>query len=87
MAKKASTKSNTIPADETPAQRFIRLAEYRVGRAVRDIQTIANLTGSSYESTPAQHTAIMAALNTACQDVADALKSGGKKAAGGFKLS
>lgn len=66
MAKKLPSKKITdgsIP--ETKNQRFVRLANSRVGRAVKMIFNIGNLGGPGYESTPEQREKISAALNDA----------------------
>lgn len=52
----------TIPADETPEQRFVRLAEPRVSKAIKSIAAIGKLTGSRYSYTSVQATRIIDAL-------------------------
>lgn len=52
-----------VDPNESPSDRFKRLAIFRVNRAVDDIATIGNLAGNGYEYTPAQVDAIFGALD------------------------
>jgi hypothetical protein len=47
-------KKTNIPANETPAQRFVRLANMRVNRLLSDFKSLAQLRGKLYVSTPEQ---------------------------------
>ena len=62
LVKKAN--SNGQP-DETPEQRFARLAQARVQIAIKRISLIGNLGGPNYKSTPEQRDKIKAALQEA----------------------
>jgi len=59
---KARKKAANVPDNETKAQRFVRLAQARVGKALKAIELIGNLSGSGYEYTPEQVEKITAAL-------------------------
>lgn len=52
-------------ADESKAEKFRRLANARVNRALKDIALVGNLAASGYEKTPEQVEAVMRALRTA----------------------
>lgn len=49
-------------AGESKGDKFKRLASKRVVNAIQKIELIANLSASSYESTPEEVTKILAAL-------------------------
>jgi len=71
MAKKSTT---TKPAtetktDETKAQKFVRLAQARVSKAVKAVYNIGNLGGAGYESTQEQRDKIIKALTDATESV------------------
>jgi hypothetical protein len=70
MAKKSSTttKTETKPT-ETRQQKFVRLANARVSKAVKAIYNIGNLGGTGYESTQEQRDKVVAALTDACESV------------------
>lgn len=50
MAKK---KSN-VPANETKAQKFVRLANFRVNKLLKSFKQLGQLGGNGYESTADQ---------------------------------
>jgi hypothetical protein len=54
-------------AEESKQAKFVRLAEARVNRALKDIALIGNLSAGQYESTPEQVAAIMGALRSAVE--------------------
>lgn len=54
MAKKADRKRQAIPANESKADRFKRIAAPRVAKALKAIRQIGFCAGSGYESTPEQ---------------------------------
>lgn len=63
MAKKARAKA-VVPADETKSQKFARLASKRVGKALKAIGLISNLSNrSGYDYTPEQIDKIAVALS------------------------
>lgn len=67
--KKAATGTTTeTKKDESKNQKFIRLAQARVSRAVKMIYNIGNLGGSGYESTTEQRQKIADALNAAVEN-------------------
>jgi hypothetical protein len=67
------------PADETKADRFRRLANARLPRAIKAIDAIGNLAGGSYERTDAQVALVVGALQAAVDRVQKAFagESGG----------
>ena len=74
-----------MASNETPAERFIKLAEMRTEKAIAAIRKISKLKGRSYESTPEQIGAILSALRSEIDAVEEALKSG-EELKGGFRL-
>lgn len=81
MAKKATRKprQSTVPANETKAQKFVRLAEQRIPKAVKMLRNIAKLGGPGYERTEAQAKFISDNLKAEVESLAAALKPGSKK--------
>ena len=72
--------------NQTPAEKFVRLAEQRTGQALKYIGLIGNLAGPGYERTDEQVLQILTAL----QDAVDRAKDrfGGKpQAAARFRLA
>lgn len=62
----AKTKNPNI-VDETSAERFIRLAEYRTNKALERINQLAHLSSSLYDKTDQQIDQIESALYTAVE--------------------
>ena len=54
MAKKTNKGKAVIPTDESKADRFIRVVQPRVAKAVKSISTIGFCAGASYEYTEDQ---------------------------------
>lgn len=65
-AKKTTRKA--APAGETKAAKFSRLASARVSAAVKKIKQVGNLSGSGYERTDAQVSAIKSHLEKAVSE-------------------
>lgn len=85
MAEQTTTVKATKP-DETNAQKFVRLAELRVGNAIESIRKIALLGNKSqYEYTDDQVTAIELALKDNVDTAIKALDTG-KPSGSSFKL-
>lgn len=63
-----------VPAGETKAQRFVRLAKKRVTRAVKTVQSVAAFAGPGYEYTDEQRDKIVAALEAATVNTVASLK-------------
>lgn len=82
MAKKQSK----IPKDETPAQRFKRVVEPRVGKALKAIGLVGSVQGSAYKCTAEQIAAINAVMTEAVEKATNKL-SGIGDTASGFSLS
>ena len=82
----AGRKKNAVVENETSAQKFVRLAEQRMGNALKYIGLVGNLAGPGYERSPEQVEQILTALQEAVDKVKD--RFGGKSlAATGFRLS
>ena len=56
-------------AGESKSDKFKRLASKRVVNAIQKIELIANLSASSYESTPEEVTKILTALQSSVDKV------------------
>ena len=69
MAFKAKTKPVTgiKPLSETKAQKFVRLAEARVSKAVKYVRLVGNLSGSGYDYTSEQVKKVEDALASAVE--------------------
>lgn len=65
MGRKKNRKRQEIPADESKADRFVRVVEPRVRKAVKAIGTVAYCSGPAYEHTPEQIGHIIASLGRA----------------------
>lgn len=74
-------------ADETKAQRFVRLAEARVSKTLKMIDNIGKLGGSNYERTPEQVNAIAAALHNGIEEALEKLDNQNKPISKAFKLA
>lgn len=68
MATTKKAKKSATPAGETKADKFKRLGEARVGKALKTISLIGNLSGSGYTYTADQVAKITAALENAVSD-------------------
>jgi len=79
-------KRQNIPPNETPAQRFIRLAVGRTNNLLRNYKALANLRGKRYQSTPEQRQKIDAALQAAHKDCITQMAATGPQTQEGFKL-
>ncbi|MGQ0565623.1 MAG: hypothetical protein ACT4OK_11200 [Gemmobacter sp.] len=60
------------PAKESKADKFLRLAEARVSRALDDIRLISQLNARTYEHTPDQVQTVVSALADGVNSVAKA---------------
>ncbi len=61
---------NTAKAEETKAEKFIRLGEYRINKAIDVIGRIENLANrSAYEYTPEQVEAMFSVLESKVAEV------------------
>lgn len=82
----AGRKKADVGKPETDAEKFVRLAEQRMGNALKYIGLVGNLAGPGYDKTDAQTEQIVTALQDAVDKVKD--RFGGKTlAASGFRLS
>lgn len=78
-------KKSNIPANETPEQRFIRIALLKVNSIIAGYRALSRLTGTKAKSSAEQRNAINTALKDAHADAMLSLE--GKKAStGGFKF-
>ena len=72
---------------ETKAERFKRLAESRVNRALKEIQLIGNLANkNNYEFTSEQASKIVAALSAEVRAVKQRFGDANSSSEGGFRL-
>jgi hypothetical protein len=86
-APKAPRKSREpVPANESKADKFKRLAGKRVNKALNGIRGIGNLGGGGYESTAEQREKIEKALNDALAVALDQLNRAKSASEPGFTL-
>lgn len=78
-------KGKNVPANETPEQRFKRMAVMRVNKALRAISLLGNLSGSRYKSTSGQIEKIQTAFRETLTNTFARLQ-GQKVAKDGFDL-
>ena len=69
MAKARARARQTIPKDESKADRFIRVVTPRIAKAMKAIRVIGFCAGAGYEYTPAQVKQIATALGAAVDRV------------------
>lgn len=82
----AGRKKADVGKTETDGEKFVRLAEQRMGNALKYIGLVGNLAGPGYDKTDGQVEQILLALQGAIDKVKD--RFGGKtQAASGFRLS
>ncbi len=79
-------KKTEVPENETPVQRFKRVVEPRVGKAIKAISLVGSVSGSAYSYKPADVDKIMLALTDEIRKTKDRLAGKGGKASG-FSLS
>lgn len=84
--KKSSTSTPTEKKKETRAEKFVRLAQSRVSKAVKTIYNIGNLGGVAYESTPEQIEKITLALTNAVTVSVNRLSKSKDSKPSGFSL-
>lgn len=82
----AGKRKGTDVVNQTPAEKFCRLAEQRTGQALKYIGLVGNLAGPGYERTDEQVEQILTALQEAVDRAKD--RFGGKpQASAGFRLT
>lgn len=62
-------RQSIVPADETKAMKFTRLANQRINRALSAIKALGNLGSPSYERTSEQIAKLASVLQTATEDM------------------
>lgn len=62
-------RKKTVPKDETKRDKFKRVVEPRVKKALKAIQLIGNCAGSAYDYTEDDVSFILAALSRACESL------------------
>lgn len=72
----ANEENVTGGQQESKADRFKRLAEPRVGNAVKKVEIIGNLAGSNYEFTAEQVEKILTTLKAAVEEVEKKFQKG-----------
>lgn len=65
--------------NETPEEKFVRIANLRVPNAIKKIKLIGNLSASAYKCTEEQIGKIIASLRQAIDEVEAKFKKGSKK--------
>lgn len=81
----AGRKKADVGKEESKAEKSVRLAQQRVGMALKYLNLVGNLAGTGYEFTPAQKDKMLTALDEAVVRVKE--RFGGKsQAATGFQL-
>lgn len=96
QARKAATeRGERVRDNETPREKFVRIAELRTSKAILAIRTLRGLTGKNYAFNAEDWSTILGALNGELQQLRDqattalnAPKEGGKTNKNGriFKL-
>ena len=82
----AGKRKGTDVVNQTPSEKFCRLAEQRTGQALKYIGLVGNLAGPGYERTDEQTEQILTALQEAVDRAKD--RFGGKhQASAGFRLT
>lgn len=66
-------KAKNTPANETPEQRFVRMANDTVNVVLKKCISLGNLRGSKYKSTKEQHAKIKSALSDGLNRAMDKL--------------
>lgn len=74
-----------VPKEENKSQRFIRVVQPRVGKAIKSIGLVGSVTGSTYDYSNEQAEQIVEALQDAVDKVA-ARFEGTVDTASGFSL-
>lgn len=62
-------RKKNVPKDETKRDKFKRVVEPRVRKALKAITLIGNCSGSAYEYTPADVSYILGSLKGACEQL------------------
>jgi len=73
MAKRKST----VPKDESKRDKFKRIVQPRVRKALKTIRLIGNCSGTAYEYTPKDVAEIVAALQTEIEQLGSRYESKG----------
>jgi ActR/RegA family two-component response regulator len=69
-------RAQNIPANETNAQRFVRVANHRVNTILTSLKAIGQLGASQYESKPEQRKKIEEAIKMATEKAMQAMAKG-----------
>lgn len=86
----ARTRANVTKAVETvesPADRFVRLAEQRMPKVLKGIALLGNLGSSQYEYTPEQRDQLLGTLQSAVLELEGKLKREKSTASYSFKFT
>lgn len=82
----AGRKKSDVGKPETEGEKFVRLAQQRVGMALKYIGLVGNLSGPGYERKPEQVEQILTALQDAVTRTKERFE-GKPQSAAGFRLS
>lgn len=80
------SRKSTVPANETKAQRFVRVATARTNKAIKAIDGLRAIRGSGYESNEEQRNKIARAIADASTDLTEFLTATGTEKQGAFSL-
>lgn len=79
MSDEEKMEAQAASPNETPEQKFVRIANLRVPNAIKRIKLIGNLSASAYRCTDEQIDKIAASLRQAVDEVESKFKKGSKK--------
>jgi len=79
MMDEEKTESKGANPNETPEDKFKRIANLRVPNAIKKIKLLGNLSASAYKSSDEQVDKIVASLRQAVDEVESKFKKSGKK--------
>jgi hypothetical protein len=78
MVDEEKLESQGAKSNETPEEKFVRIANLRVPNAIKKIKLIGNLSASAYRCSPEQIDKIIASLRQAVDEVGVKFKKGSK---------
>lgn len=80
--KSTTSKASKVPANETKAERFVRVGTPRVNKAIKAIRQLGKLASSNYEYSEEQSVAMHRALQEAVDDVVSKFRGAAKDESG-----
>ena len=82
----SKTRNHNIPENESNADKFKRIAGYRLTNVLTDMRVLANTANPPYEYTEAQKDKIISILQAGLYEVKVAFENGGKAKGGRIEL-